>query len=173
MKILGYFHDERYEGSPIEMIRFTARIYVFDAQNRVAFLHIKGEDGFGSRNHLESPGGGVEMNESFEEAAIREIDEELGATATNFKELGVVIDRYNLINRMTFSVYFSAQLKTLHHHHHRTEEEKLLISSIQWLTLPEAMNRLHQADSDVDSIIHRRELAALSALAESLKPNSP
>lgn len=170
MKILGYFHDERFAGAPIEMIRFTARIYVFDAQNRVAFLHIKGEDGFGHRNHLESPGGGVEMNESFEEAAIREIDEELGATAINFKELGVVIDRYNIINRMTFSVYFSAQLKTLHNNHHRTEEETLLIASIQWLTIPEALDRLNKADSKVDAIVHRRELAAFSALVDSLSP---
>jgi 8-oxo-dGTP pyrophosphatase MutT (NUDIX family) len=168
MKILGYFHDERYPGSPIEVIRFTARIYVFDDQNRVAFLHIKGEDGFGLRNHLESPGGGVEMNESFEEAAIREIDEELGASATDYKELGVVIDRYNIINRMTFSVYFSARLDALHHNHHRTEEEKLLISSIQWLSIPEALIRLNQADSAVDAIIHRRELAAFTALIESL-----
>jgi len=169
MKILGYFHDDRYAAAPIEMIRFTARIYVFDDQNRVAFLHIKGEDGFGVRNHLESPGGGVEMNETFEEAAIREIDEELGATAKDYKELGVVIDRYNIINRMTFSVYFSAKLDQLHNNHHRTEEETILISSIKWLSIPEAMAILKSADSDVDAIIHRRELAAFSALAEELK----
>jgi len=169
MKILGYFHDDRYESAPIEEIRFTARIYVFDDQNRVAFLHIKGEDGFGVRNHLESPGGGVEMNETFEEAAIREIEEELGAIATDFKEIGVVIDRYNIIRRMTFSVYFSARLKTLHHQTHRTEEEQILIASVQWLTVEEALARLKSADSEVDAIIHRRELAAFSGLLEDLK----
>lgn len=169
MKILGYFHDDQYPASAIQEIRFTARIYVFDDQDRVAFLHIKGEDGFGVRNHLESPGGGVEMNETFEEAAIREIDEELGAEAGDFKELGVVIDRYNLINRMTFSVYFTARLKTLHHQHHRTEEETILISSVQWLTINEALARLKSADSEVDAIIHRRELAAFSGLLEDLK----
>lgn len=169
MKILGYFHDERYPSSTIDMIRFTARVYVVDDQNRIAFLHIKGEDGFGLRNHLESPGGGVEMNESFEEAAIREIDEELGATATDYKELGVVIDRYNIINRMTFSVYFSAKLSSIHNQHHRTEEEKILIASIQWLSPEEALDRLKRADSEVDAIVHRRELAAISALLENLK----
>lgn len=168
MKILGYFHDDRFTASPIEEIRFTARVYVFDSQNRVAFLHIKGEDGFGLRNHLESPGGGVEMNETFEEAAIREIDEELGATAINFKEIGVVIDRYNIINRMTFSVYFSAKLDSLHNHH-RTEEEKILISSIQWLSIPEALSILKKADSNVDAIIHRRELAAFSGFLKNLE----
>lgn len=169
MRILGYFHDDQYESSTIDLIRFTARVYVSNAQGRVAFLEIVGEDGFGFRNHLESPGGGVELNESFEDAAIREIDEELGATATNFKELGVVIDRYNLINRMTFSVYFSATLKELHHNHHRTEEETILIDAVKWLTPDEALARLKKADSQVDTLIHRRELAAFSAFLEDLK----
>jgi 8-oxo-dGTP diphosphatase len=169
MKILGYYHDDRFPASPIEMIRFTARVYVVDDQNRIAFLHIQGEDGFGLRNHLESPGGGVETDESFEEAAIREIDEELGASAHDYKELGVVIDRYNIINRMTFSVYFSAKLTSLHNNHHRTEEEKILISSIQWLTPEEALARLKSADSEVDAIVHRRELAAFSALLVDLE----
>jgi 8-oxo-dGTP pyrophosphatase MutT (NUDIX family) len=109
------------------------------------------------------------MNESFEEAAIREIEEELGATATQFKEIGVVIDRYNIIDRMTFSVYFSAQLSSLKKELHRTEEELLLIESVEWFTPSEALELLKKADSAVDLIIHRRELAAFSALMEDLK----
>jgi 8-oxo-dGTP diphosphatase len=169
MKILAYYHDDQYIASPIQEIRFTARVYVFNEEGKVAFLRIKGEDGFGLRNHLESPGGGVEMNESFEEAAIREIEEELGATATQFKEIGVVIDRYNIIDRMTFSVYFSAQLTSLKEELHRTEEELLLIESVEWFTPTEALELLKKADSAVDLIIHRRELAAFSALIEDLK----
>ena len=168
MKILAYYHDDRYTPSPIQEIRFTARVYVFNAEGKVAFLRIKGEDGFGVRNHLESPGGGVEMNESFEEAAIREIEEELGATAINFKEIGVVIDRYNLIDRMTFSIYFSAQLSSLHKELHRTDEEILLIESVEWLSLDEALSNLEKADSPVDMIIHRRELAAFTELVNTL-----
>jgi len=164
MKILGYFHDEYFESSPIEEIRFTARVFVFDDQQRIGFLKIQGEDGFGVRNHLESPGGGVEANESFKEAAIREIEEELGASATNYQLCGVVIDRYNIINRMTLSVYFSAKLIELHQETHRTEEEKILISDVVWLSYNEALTILKHSDSDVDAIIHRRELCALSAL---------
>ncbi len=169
MKILGYFHDEYFEPSPIEEIRFTARVYVFDAQNRVGLLKIQGEDGFGLRNHLESPGGGVEANESFKAAAIREISEELGATATHFKPIGVVIDRYNIIHRMTFSVYFSAQLESLNHSTQRTEEEKILIADVVWLSPQEVLTQLIKADSDVDALIHRREYCAFSALMEDLK----
>ena len=169
MKILGYYHDDQYEISTIQEIRFTARVYVFNAEGKIAFLRIKGEDGFGLRNHLESPGGGVELNESFQEAAIREIAEELGATATQFKEIGVVIDRYNTIHRMTFSVYFSAQLKSLQKEIHRTEEEIILIDSVEWLDKEEALNTLKKADSAVDIIIHRRELAAFTALLETMK----
>ncbi len=168
MKILGYFQDERFEAFPIEEIRFTARVYVFDDHNRIGFLKIQGEDGFGVRNHLESPGGGVEANESFKEAAIREIQEELGATATHFKPLGVVVDRYNIIHRMTFSVYFSAQLKSLSQITQRTEEEKILIADVVWLNPQDVLVQLIKADSDVDAIIHRREYCAFSALMAEL-----
>jgi len=169
MKILGYFHDDRFKSSTIDMIRFTARVFVFDQEGRVGFLRIKGEDGFGKRNHLETPGGGVELNESFVEAAHREILEELGATATHFEEIGVVIDRYNVINRMTFSVYFKAQLESLHQNTQRTEEEKILIDSVVWLNCSEIERELGKEESDVDHIIHRRERCAFSALLEDLK----
>ncbi|TXT18773.1 MAG: MutT/NUDIX family protein [Erysipelotrichaceae bacterium] len=151
------------------MIRFTARVFVFDQEGRIGYLRIIGEDGFGKRNHLETPGGGVELNETFVEAAIREIDEELGATATNFKEIGVVIDRYNVINRMTFSVYYQAQLESLHKNTQRTEEEMVLIDSVVWLSIPEIEIELSEEESDVDHIIHRRERCAFSALLEDLK----
>jgi 8-oxo-dGTP diphosphatase len=169
MKILGYFHDDRFKSSTIDMIRFTARVFVFDQEARIGFLRIIGEDGFGRRNHLETPGGGVELKETFVEAAIREIEEELGASATDFKEIGVVIDRYNVIHRMTFSVYYRATLETLHQKTQRTEEEMILIDSVVWLSIPEIEAELNKEESDVDHIIHRRERCAFSALLEDLK----
>jgi hypothetical protein len=70
---------------------------------------------------------------------------------------------------MTFSVYFSAQLTSLKEELHRTEEEILLIESVEWLDINEALSLLKKADSAVDLIIHRRELAAFSALCEGMK----
>ena len=164
MNILGYFDDHRYPQQPIEEIRFTSRIFLRNNQGQIAFLSIEGEDFFGVRHHLETPGGGVEANETFSEAAHRELMEELGATAKDLTLLGCVIDRYHLIHRMTISVYFEATLDQLHPSTNRTEEETILIADVVWLSETEAIERLSQHQNAVDELIHRRELCALTAL---------
>jgi 8-oxo-dGTP diphosphatase len=164
MNLLGYFDDHRYPPHPIEEIRFTSRIFLRNAQNQIAFLAIEGDDFFGKRHHLETPGGGVEADETFLEAAHRELMEELGATARDVGLLGCVIDRYHLIHRMTISVYFEATLEQLYPTTQRTEEETVLIADVVWLTETEALERLSHHESAVDELIHRRELCALKAL---------
>ena len=164
MNLLGYFDDHRYPQHPIEEIRFTSRIFLRNERGEIAFLAIEGEDFFGKRHHLETPGGGVEAKETFAEAAHRELLEELGATATDLTLLGCVVDRYHLIHRMTFSVYFEATLDQLHPTTQRTEEETLLIADVVWLSEKDALKRLTQYENTVDELIHRRELCALKAL---------
>jgi 8-oxo-dGTP pyrophosphatase MutT (NUDIX family) len=164
MNLLGYFDDHRYAPQPIEEIRFTSRVFLRNAKGQIAFLAIEGEDFFGVRHHLETPGGGVEADETFVEAAHRELMEELGATATRLTLLGCVIDRYHLIHRMTLSVYFEATLDQLHSTTQRTEEETILIAEVVWLSEKEALKRLSQSKNAVDELIHRRELCALTAL---------
>lgn len=164
MNILGYFDDPLYEPQPIEEIRFTSRIFLRNEHGEIAFLAIEGEDFFGKRHHLETPGGGVEANETFFEAAARELMEELGASARELSVLGCVIDRYHLIHRMTISVYFEAVLDQLHALTQRTEEETILIANVVWLSEADALKRLHHHENAVDELIHRRELCALEAL---------
>jgi 8-oxo-dGTP pyrophosphatase MutT (NUDIX family) len=164
MNILGYFDDSLYEPQPIEEIRFTSRIFLRNEHGKIAFLAIEGEDFFGKRHHLETPGGGVEANETFFEAAQRELMEELGASARELSMLGCVIDRYHLIRRMTISVYVEAVLDQLHALTQRTEEETILIADVVWLSETEALKRLRHHENAVDELIHRRELCALEAL---------
>lgn len=164
MNLLGYFDDHRFAPQPLEEIRFTSRIFLRNALGQIAFLSIEGEDFFGVRHHLETPGGGVEADETFVEAAHRELREELGATATGLTLLGCVIDRYHLIHRMTFSVYFEATLDQILPSTQRTEEETLLIAEVVWLSEQDALKRLSHYENAVDELIHRRELCALKAL---------
>jgi 8-oxo-dGTP diphosphatase len=162
MKLLAIYDDPFYEDQGINSLRFTARVFLHDSQGKYAFLRIVGEDGFGLRNHLESAGGGVEEGESFLQAAEREVQEELGVVAKDFKLIGMVVDEYHLIQRMTCSVYFSAAFSHKNGPTNRTEEEKLLIEKIEWLTPEEVLRTLASADSFVGNLIHRRELTAFA-----------
>jgi 8-oxo-dGTP diphosphatase len=57
--------------------RPAARVLVLDAEDRVLLLHYAGSDG----DYWYVPGGAVEDGESFEAAAIRELEEEVGVRA--------------------------------------------------------------------------------------------
>ena len=164
MKLLAIYDDPFWEDQIIETYRVTARVFLRNQLGQIAFLVIVGEDDLGMRNHLESCGGGVEANESFFEAAEREIMEELGAIAKDFTEIGCVIWRLNRLRRISIETYFEAQLVSLGHHTNRTDEEKALIEKVVWLSEKEALERLSTYDSAVDFMVHRRDLTALKAL---------
>ena len=53
-------------------------------------LKILGDDDFGHRDYVETPGGGVNENEDLKEAVVREIKEETGCDATVIDEIGYV-----------------------------------------------------------------------------------
>ena len=160
MKLLAIFDDPFYTDKGITSVRFTARVFLRDEDGKYAFLRVVGEDGFGLRNHIESAGGGVEEGETFRQAAEREVLEELGAYAIDFHPIGMIIDEYHLLQRMTCSVYFSARVSNKNGSTNRTEEEKLLIEKIEWLRPEEVLRILSSADSFVGNLIHRRELSA-------------
>lgn len=160
MKLLAVYDDPYYEDQGITQLRYTARVFLRNNEGKYAFLRIVGEDGFGLRDHIESAGGGVEEGETFLEAAHREVAEELGFKADRFQLIGMVIDEYHLIERMTCSVFFSAQLVEDNGKTQRTQEETILIQTVEWLHPHEVLGRLSTANSPVGSLIHRRDLTA-------------
>lgn len=166
MKLIAHYEDTFWENVPIENLRFTSRVFVRNDEGQYAFLHIVGEDFLGVRNHLETCGGGVEENETFLEAAIREVEEEIGVKAKNYREIGAIIDRLNPIQRMTCSVFFYAELDEIYENTNRTDDEKILIDSVLWLYPDEVIRRLSQAQSFVDAFVHRRDLRAFIYLLE-------
>lgn len=166
MKLIAHFEDVFWENEPVDHLRFTSRVFLKNELGQYAFLHILGEDFLGERNHLETCGGGVEEDESFLDAAIREVKEELGVKAKNYKVIGSIIDRLNPIHRMTCSVFFSADLDEVYEDTNRTEDEKILIDSVLWLYPDEVIRRLSQANSYVDAYVHRRDLRAFIYLLE-------
>jgi len=164
MKLLGVFEDRFWTKKQTKELRYTARVFLRSPDDRFAFLSIKGEDGFGLRDHIETCGGGVEEGETFLEAAKREINEETGLDAHHFRLIGAVIDEYNLIERMTCSVYYVAETTKESGPTDRTAEEKILISEIVWLTVEEAVSRFSRETSPIGMLIHQRDLSAFTEL---------
>lgn len=155
-------YDNEYEFDQFSKIRITARAILLNEHNEIGYIKIKGEDDFGVRNHYESPGGQVELDETFKEAVKREVLEETGFVCTVHDEVGVIINRYNLINTITVSRYFVCKLmekKTPH----RTDSEMLLMQELEFKPLTAWLEHLSKGESKVDRLVHKREYEVLKA----------
>lgn len=90
--------------------RPTARVVLMDDLDRVLFLHAR--EGESGGFFWVTPGGGLEADESFEQAAIREVREETGLSM----ELGPCLwKRHHVFNWLgkrqdQFEVYFMARV---------------------------------------------------------------
>lgn len=162
--LIARMNDDIYPyNDGFDHLRYTARAFCENEKGLFGFLHIVGEDYFGKRDHLETIGGGIEENEDFQTALIREVKEEAGLEARDIKIVGSILDSYNLIRRITFSTFFHCLVDTREKEEmHRTSEEEILISEIVWLDPLEALYRLENiAEHDVDKLVQRRDAAAL------------
>ena len=63
-------NDNQYMNNGIDHIRKVSRAILLNENNQVCLLKISGEDIFGKRDYYETPGGGVDLNESYEEANV-------------------------------------------------------------------------------------------------------
>lgn len=160
MKLIADLKDNEYPKNGFTHTRNTVRALVFNDKNEICMLHIVGEDFFGKRNHFETPGGGVEENESYHEALKRELIEEIGFRCEIVSELGMIISRYNLIERINVSRFYIAKILDKEKLH-RTDEEKVLIDSVVFKTVDAWLETLEKADNPVDRLVHEREIIAL------------
>jgi len=166
--IIGRLYDEEYPFEGYDHIRYTARAIIENEEGKYGFLHIKGEDMFGPRDHLETVGGGLEEGEYLDDAIRREIKEETGLECQSVELLGSIYDAYNLIRRITFSTFFYCRVDmSSFSQMHRTEEEEILISEVVWLDLNEALDRLENHHKNrVDRLVQQRDLMALKYYLE-------
>jgi len=163
IKEIGRLKDDLWPFEGYDHIRYTARGIVISEEGKYGFLHIQGEDYFGVRDHLETCGGGIEEGEYADDALQREVLEEMGYHVKEYELLGAIIDTYNLLKRITYSVFFVCRVDTREEvHTNRTEAEQILVKEVVWLDLDEAIDRLeNHCHSDVDLIVQRRDAMAL------------
>ena len=161
MKLLYELIDDQYENLGHDHVRKIVRGIVYNDKKEVALIHIKGDDIFGHRDYLETPGGGVEEGEELISALRRELREELGAEVDDIQEIGEVKDFYNLIKRKNDQFYFMCHLVSLGNYH-RTDEEKRLFDSIRWLPIDDAISEIENTKrTKLSTLVIRRELPIL------------
>ena len=142
--------------------RYTVRGLLIK-DNKVGLLHIKGEDHlFGLRNHLETPGGGIDEGETPIDALKREMLEETGFKIKNIKYITTISVEYNLLNRQDVSRIYSCEIDEDTHKINLLEYEKGIFNGYQFYdldTIEETFKKFSQ--KGVAEIIYKRELLAI------------
>jgi 8-oxo-dGTP pyrophosphatase MutT (NUDIX family) len=149
--------DDQFPFTGVSHVRRIARALLENEQGLFAFLHILTDDKFGHRDYLETPGGGIDVGETPQDAAIREIEEECGLKSKVVMLIGEVNDAYNLIQRSNHQFYFYAKVIG-QGQKHWTPQEHSLIHQLHWLTLEDAKawyTRL--PDQGISQLIKQRE----------------
>lgn len=159
--LLKEFYDCDYPQCGYTHTRLTCRALVFNDLGEMALIHIKGEDIFGKRDHYETPGGGIEPGENHHVALRREVLEELGYECVIEDYLGLIINRYNLLQVITAHHFYVARV-TLKSSTHLTDLEKTLFDKIEWKKPDEWLEILSKQNDKINRMIHDREHFALT-----------
>lgn len=155
--------DDIYPSNGKKIIkRYTVRGLLI-SNNKIGLLHIKGDDPlFGFRNHLETPGGGIDKSESPIDSLKREMLEETGFTIKNIKYLTTIAITYNPLNRMDISKIYICEVDQDTHKTNLLDYEKLIFGGFKFYdldTIEETFNSIK--DDGVSNLIYKRELYAI------------
>ena len=173
MKISLSLIDDQYPINGFSTKRIISRAILFNEQGEVCLHLISRDDQFGKQEYFETPGGGVEENETLISALHREIKEEVGCKIKVEEELGVVKDFYNLINRENENHYFLAKVLSSGEPHFKSEGD-LLIKETKFYPIDKAIALMDgQDDCGVSILVKRRELPFLKLAKSRLTKYCP
>lgn len=153
-----YFVDDQFEIQNITHTRKIVRAILFNSKNEIALIKIKGDDIFGHRDYYETPGGGVNKNETRLNALRRELLEEVGVEIKNIKFIARVIDYYNLINRRNDNYYYLCEVSE-YKEKHLEEYEKTIMEKVEWINITEAYHLFNSVkNTPIANLVKQREL---------------
>ena len=126
---------------------------------------------FCNQTYYETPGGGVDEGETYEEALLRECEEEIGYRVEILAPLAEVHDFYNLIGRENHNRYYLARLKEKVGVHFASSGDSFIQKTI-YVPLEEAIELYQKQDETlVAGLVKQRELPVLLLAKEYLEKN--
>ena len=143
--------------------RYTVRGLLIK-DNKVGLLYIKGDDPlFGKRNHLETPGGGIDDGENSIDALKREMLEETGYKIKNIKYITTVSVEYNPLNRIDVSKIYACEIEEDTHNIALLDYEKEIFNGYNFYDLDSIEEIFNEFQDDgVCKIIYERDLYAIN-----------
>ena len=169
MKLVLSLKDEQYPLEYIDHTRYIARAVLLNEKNEVALIKVNGDDIFGHRDYYETPGGGKKDKEKLADACVREVQEETGFESQILKELGLVVDYYNLIHRKNRNYYYLA-LTTHFVGKHLDNYETKMLEKVIWVSVDEAIKLYeNMGGSGVAILVRERELPILKKVKRVLE----
>lgn len=164
--------DEEYPIKGKKHERNIARAFLMNDEGFFCVHHLIRDDMFGHGDYYETPGGGVDEGESLEEAVKRECLEETGFVIEIVREVGMVDDYYNLINRHNHNFYYLCKVAGGDGKPHFASYGDTFIQSTSFMSIDEIINLYeNMSDKGVPGLVKRRELPLWKLLKEKLSQN--
>lgn len=156
-----FYPDSNYPQSEITHVRPISRAIVLNQDGKVYLHHIHRDDIFGNQEYYETPGGGVDEGESYEEGLIRECEEELGAIIEILAPICHVRDFYMLIGRQNEQNFYLAKEVGKTKAHFESSGDTM-ITETKAYPIDEAIALMEsQSDEGVAGLVKQRELPIL------------
>lgn len=169
MEILLKLNDENISESELKEFRYrrAVRAVVFDEDNNIALLHAT------AKGYYTLPGGGVDSNEEFADAVIRECREEVGCVVNRLSELGRIFEYSKEWGSTNESYGYAAHIvgEKGVPIFNGDEDEDEKNSTVVWLPIAAAVKVLEnipQMKSLYSQYCIRRDLAFLRKAEESI-----
>ena len=117
-------------------VRYASRGIVFNKDNKIAIFNKV------NKNEFKLPGGGVEKEEHFLEAFIREVREETGCILDNIREIGYIEEHKSQGNFKQISKVFIGECRKQNNFLNLTEKEKDEGGTLLWMDIDEALETM-------------------------------
>ncbi len=141
--------------------RLIARAILLDQNGNICLHYLHRDDVFGNQWYYETPGGGIEANESIEEGLKRECLEETGCVIEIIACLGVIEDAYNLIGRKNENHYYLCRVLEKGDPHFASSGDDLIVKTL-FVPIDDAITLMSsQSDDLVSGLVKARELPIL------------